>query len=349
MTATEQDLLLLEKHYGGRKAFHGELHDHAATGGTSDGRHPLSHWRGAMDALKMDFAAILDHRQVRHMYLPEWDETYFICGTEPGAKISDSKAENNILHYNMIFDSPAPLEDLLHAFPEYEFEGGPEGHFRYPSFTTEHFGELIDAVKARGGFFVHPHPKQQMKSDDPLDYWFRDETGLEVFYNSMASRASQDNYVLWTTLLSMGKRLWACAGCDYHTCCSDSALTTIYATERRNAAYMPHLRVGDFVCGPVGIKMCIGDTVMGGQCDFTGQRLVLSVGDFHRVVKNPEHNYRLDLRDDRGVLYHTLIPCDKETVLACNVNADSRYVWAEVFDENQNLRIAIGNPIWNAK
>lgn len=345
MNASEQDILHLEALYKDRKAFHGELHDHAATGGTSDGKRNLDHWKGAMEALHMDFGAILDHKQVRHMYLPEWEDGLFIGGTEPGTAITDSKAENKQVHYNMIFSSPEPLEDLLAHFPEFEFTGGSEGHFRYPKFTTERFCELIDAVKARGGFFVHPHPKQLMVSDDPLDYWFRDETGIEVFYGNLRNRHTANNYALWTSLLSLGKRVFACAGGDGHACAADTALTTIYAEEHASASYISHLRKGDFICGPVGIKMCIGDTKMGGMCDFDRQRLVLSVADFHRSVVNPAHHYRVVLLNDRGVVFSTEISVTEPSYLAFDVSP-CRFYRVEVFDTTQNLRIAIGNPIW---
>ena len=347
MRTTEQDILHLAHLYADRRPFFGELHDHADTGGTSDGKRTLAHWKGAMEALKMDFAAILDHRQVRHMYLPEWEDGLFICGTEPGTVIDDSPAEKKSVHYNMIFDSPEPLEDLLAAFPEFEFTGGPEGHFNYPHFTTERFGELIDAVKARGGFFVHPHPKQLMVSDDPLAYWFRDETGIEVFYGNLANRHTANNYALWTDLLAAGKRVWACAGGDGHKCCADIALTTIYAEDYADAAYLPHLRVGDFVCGPVGIRMCVGDTLMGGRAPLVGGRLVLSVSDFHRSVKFTDHEYRVDLLTDSGVVYSRPVSCEEPNYIAIDTKAAAFYR-AEVFDVTRGLRIAIGNPIWNA-
>ena len=37
MIATQTEKQLLDQLYDGRRAFHGELHDHANTGGTSDG------------------------------------------------------------------------------------------------------------------------------------------------------------------------------------------------------------------------------------------------------------------------------------------------------------------------
>ena len=346
METNECDVMQLQSLYQNCSAFHGELHDHSASGGTSDGKRPLMHWLGAMEALGMDFAAILDHKQVRHMYLPEWEDGVFIAGTEPGAVISDSLAEEPRIHYNMLFEAPTQLEDLLEEFPEFEFTGGQEGHFEYPPFTRDRMRELIDAVKARGGLWVHPHPKQKMISDDPMEYWFADETGIEVFYRDFRHPYTEENYALWTTLLSMGKRLWACAGCDMHACAHDTALTTVYATERKNAAYFTRLRRGDFTCGAVGIQMCIGDTPMGGRCDFAGKRLVLSVGDFHCSVKNELHQYRVDLLNDRGLVCSQEISCAETAYLAIDAE-DCKFYRAEVFDTTENLRIAIGNPIWN--
>lgn len=348
MFATEAELLHLNTLYQDRTPFHGELHDHSASGGTSDGKRPLMHWRGAMEALGLDFAAILDHKQVRHMYLPEWEDGVFIGGTEPGAHhIVDIPVEKNTIHYNMIFEGPKPLEELLSEFSEYEFTGGPEGHFRYPSFTKARLCELIDAVKKKGGFFVYPHPKQVTVSDDPLHYWFCDEIAMEVFYMSMDSQYTKDNYQLWTDLLSLGKRVWASAGCDKHACASDGALTTIYAEEKKNASYISHLRMGDFVCGPVGIRMCVGDTLMGGNCKFGKDRLILSIGDFHKSVKNSEHTYRVDLISDQGVVCSREFSCEDGINLAIDTSADAKFYRAEVFDLNRDLRIAIGNPIWN--
>ena len=346
MHISKREIEHIESLYANRKPFHGELHDHANTGGTSDGQRTLSHWIGALEALKMDFAAILDHKQVRHMYEPEWEDGLFLCGTEPSAYISDSKAEHTEVHYNMLFDSPKLLEELLEEFTEYQFTGGREGHFGYPKFTRERFCHLIDRVKEKGGFFVHPHPKQLMQSEDPTQYWFRDETGIEVFYESMDSQATADNYQLWTDLLACGKRVWACAGGDGHACASDQALTTIYAEDHANAAYLPHLREGDFVCGPVGIRMCMGSTKMGGTRSFTGEKLLFSVGDFHVSVKNPEHTYRVDVLDDTGVVYSEAIDCNETQYFALETKP-CKFYRVEVFDTTRNLRIAIGNPIWN--
>ena len=337
---------VLDLLYDGRNAYHGELHDHSSSGGTSDGKRCLLHWRSAMEALEMDFATILDHRQVRHMFLPAWDDETFIGGSEPGTHISDLECESNAMHYNMVFSSPEPLMELLAEFEEYQYTGGVEGHFKYPHFTRERFCKLIDTVKEKGGFFVHPHPKQVMVSEDPLDYWFRDETGIEVFYNAMDSEHTARNYVLWTELLAAGKRVWACAGGDKHAHPDDKALTTIYAEEKSNASYLAHLRKGDFTCGSVGIRMCIGNTVTGGKCVFGGQKLITAAGDFHCSVQHPDHTYRMDILNENGIVLSREIPCDSTSCLSLETD-DCRFYRAEVWDTTLQLRIAIGNPIWN--
>lgn len=349
MTAMASDICHLDALYKERSAYWGDLHNHAATGGTSDGKLDLAGWKRALESLKLDFASILDHRQVRHMFLPEWEDGTFVCGTEPGTKITDTAATRPYMHYNMIFSSAQPLMKLLTEFPEFEYAGGPEDHFVYPEFTTARFCELIDAVKAHGGFFVHPHPKQNMKSEDPCDYWFRDETGLEVFYNGADHKFDEhtrDNYALWTQLLAKGKRVWACSGGDEHAEPTALALTTIYASGHNNAAYLEQLRVGDFVCGSVGIRMCIGETRMGGNCSFAGQRLVVSVQDFHSTVYNPSHEYRIDILNDNGIVFSAPVFCKEPAYFALNTEACAFYR-VEVFDTTEDKRIAIGNPIWN--
>jgi len=345
LPAEKEHLLHL---YENRRAWHGELHDHSASGGTSDGKCTLAEWREYLEALHMDFAAILDHRQIRHMYQPEWEDGLFIPGTEPGTAISDSKAADSHMHYNILLPDRDLLGGLLMEFPEYQFTGGVEGHFVYPEFTRERFGQLIDAVKARGGMFVHPHPKQVMVSDDPCDYWFRDETGIEVFYVSMDSEHTKANYPLWVDLLAAGKRVWACAGGDLHSKAVNTALTTVFAEEQASASYLSHLRVGDFTCGPVGVRMCIGDAVTGSAVSFDGQKLIVCVSDFHESVRFADHRYRLDIISDQGTVLSAPVSCEEDSFISLDTQ-DCAFYRAEVFDETRNLRIAVGNPIWNIR
>ena len=343
MEATKTELELLESLYEGRKPVYGEVHDHSSCG---DGKYPLMHWRGAMQALRIDFAAILDHRQVEHMYHPDWEDGVFLGGTEPGTKISDSKAEVAQMHYNMIFEGPRPLEELLEAFPEFEFTGAPDGRFNYPKFTTARMQELIAYIQSHGGVFVHPHPKQLMRSEDPLDYWFADGTGIEIVTNGIESQQTRDNYALYQALLAKGKRVWGFAGGDYHACATDSSISTIYAREKKNAAYLEALCVGDFTAGGVGIRMCVGETRMGGSTAFVGKQLIVSAGDFHRSVGNPEHRYLLEVHSDRGVEASVEFSCPEGTTLSLPAE-DRDFYRTTVTDINRNLILAYGNPIWN--
>ena len=86
---------------------------------------------------------------------------------------------------------------------------------------------------------------------------------------------------------------------------------------------------------------------MGGKCDFSGKRLVLSVKDFHKSVKNPEHTYSVKLLSDSGTVFEQEISCTEPAYFAIDTD-NVRFYRAEVFDTTANLRIAIGNPIWNA-
>ncbi len=162
----------------------------------------------------------------------------------------------------------------------------------------------------------------------------------------MDHSATEENYALWTELLRQGKRVWATAGGDKHSCARDTALTSIYAEEKTSANMIEHLRKGDFVCGAVAIQMCIGHTQMGGNCDFQNQRLVIGIEKFHRSVRNPEHTYRLDVLDDQRVVLSEKLSCMTPTYLAMDVE-ERKFYRVEIWDETRKLRIAIGNPIWN--
>ena len=111
---------------------------------------------------------------------------------------------------------------------------------------------------------------------------------------------------------------------------------------------MNHLRRGDLTCGPVGIRMCIGDTATGGKCRFEGKKLVILISDFHFTVNKPGHSFRADIIDDKGIVKSVKIRPDKENWITLDTE-DRMFYRVEVFDEDEDLRIAIGNPIWNEK
>ena len=357
-TASQADISVLEGLYKDTDAYHGELHDHAATGGTSDGKQPLEVWKTYMDAQDIDFAAIVDHRQVLHMQRDDWDNTIFVGGSEASTTITDREGVK--LHYNMTFADPAGLEAVLYAFEEFNYrvwteedrEGcGGQLHFNYPTFTAERFTQLCEAIRENGGFLsiVHPKATGYVDSENPEDAWFADFTGVEVFYTYGTDRngwISKANYGLWTGMLAADKKVYATAGNDAHDMPSVKALSTFYSTEQDASAYVELLRSGNFCSGPVGIRMCVGDTAMGGTTDFTGKRLVFSVGDFHESVYVPTHTYRVDLISDEGIVFSQEISCEETSYFAIDAE-EQKFYRVEVHDTTENSLISIGNPIWN--
>lgn len=357
-TASQEDISNLESLYAGKKAYFGELHDHAATGGTSDGKQPLSVWKHYMEVLDIDFATIVDHRQTLHMRLDDWDNSMFVGGSEPSTTITDR--EGVYMHYNMIVSNPEALENVLYQFPEFDFRiwteedragCGGQMHFAYPRFTAARFTELCEAIYANGGFvsIVHPKSDGYITSENPEDVWFREGVGIEVFYTYHGSRDSdtvKKNYALWTGLLAAGKKVYATAGNDEHNLPSVKALSTFYSTKQHADNYVELLRSGNFNPGPVGIRMAMDDTAMGGTTDFTGKRLVFSVGDFHSSVYDPTHTYRVDLISDEGVVFSQEVGCTETTYFAIDAQEVDFYR-VEVYDITSNSWLAIGNPIWN--
>lgn len=369
-------IVKLQQLYAGTMAYQGELHDHAATGGTSDGHNTLTEWLTGMQQLDMDFATIVDHKQYLHMQLPEWDNKYFIGGTEIAVGVSDLvAATQNKAHINLIFYDPMDLKAAIEAYDAYDSKGGFKAqvyaedyagtdaaklaggwHFEYlfgaTAPTKADVAKLAQITKAHNGVFVQVHPKSAsyIKSTDPLDYWFEDYTGLEVFYTYYSTRnstATKNNYKLWTDLLRLGKKVWATAGNDEHAAPSNKALSTIYSTEQDAKDFVERLSVGNFTAGPVGVQMVVGDQVMGYETDFTGKQLAFRIGDFHSTVYDPTHNYQAVLIADEKVLERWDISCEETFYYSCEADASVGYYRVEIYDVTTGEMLALGNPIWN--
>lgn len=174
------DFSLLDGLYRGRKAYYGDFHAHSDSGGTSDGKMKPEGWLLAMKEYKLDFVGLLDHKQVRHMYLDCFDEEFFVCGTEPGGSWNEPHLS---FHYLMIVPERDALMRVLEKFPDvYEFTGGTEGTYVYKRIDRDRFMQVVEAVRAEGGVVVHAHPKQVMKSEDPRDFYFGEGSVIEVMY-----------------------------------------------------------------------------------------------------------------------------------------------------------------------
>ena len=352
--------------YDGAEVRYGEMHDHTNTGPNADGFYTVEQWRQKMLEIGMDFTTIVDHRQSVHMYDPNWDSSMFIGGSEPSTRIIDHVViENNNFHYNMIFADAADLETVFKSFSGYKYKEAADGNGGTVVtywLKRQEFLDTAALVRELGGFFVAVHPKYAgyLVSNDPLDYYYGEYTGIEITTGTGGNMAYEENekaYQLWLDLLDLGKKVYATAGSDFHKLPNASALTTLYGSDRDAQAYVDIFRSGNFAPGWVGIRMAIGDTAMGGTTDFSGKRLVFSVGDMYDVAINDgysgsycyqeDHIYSVQLYDDGGLLMESQIDPSQMNYFAIDADEESKFYRVVVWDLTENTRVGVGNPIWN--
>ncbi len=348
MPITQEKYETLERLYSGRQAFYGDFHCHSNSGGTSDGKTPIEQYVEDMHKLQMDFAAIVDHRQMRHFFLPCWDEKYLICGSEPGMVLNEPGRNPAAcrLHYNMVFPDKTGLAQMLNAFPVFGFTGTVNGTFEYPSMTLEEFRSLAEYVYSIGGLLAHAHPKQVMNSEDPLDYYISDIVPLETVHESAAGFYTKKNRELWVSLLNMGKRVKTYGSSDSHGPVSNKGLTAVYAQKHFSTDIFNTIRSGDCVAGGVAIKMSIDDTPMGGVVSYQpGQRLLVKVEGFHPAHAGKDSVFCLRVYTDRGLAYAREFTCDQVQTLALPIQK-RQYYRVEITNESDNCLVALSNPIW---
>lgn len=340
------DFSALDQLYMGRVARYGDYHAHSNSGGTSDGTTLPTEWLQAKHTLKIDFVGLMDHRQVRHQYLPEFDPRFFLYGSEPAGKWIEPALS---CHYLMIFQKRESLERVLHQFPdEFQFTGGVEGHFAYIAMPRERFLAIKDAVLAEGGAFVNAHPKQQIKSDDINDFYFGDGTAIEIIYTDSYSDQmnphTQANYKLWLDMLAAGMRVYNTATADAHYAPKNSGVNTVYVREPICAEYVQRLRDGDLNSGYVGIKMCLDSHPTGAIVPYKrGRKLQIKIEDVHELLFDPDKKYRVDVHTDRGIAYSAPLTMPFSLTLGAKKR---RFYRVEVLREEDGGPAAIGNPIF---
>ena len=345
------DFSALEAHYADKIARYGDFHAHSASGGTSDGKTTPEDWLCAMEQLHIDFVGLMDHRQVRHMYLDAFTPEHFLYGTEPAMSWNEPYTA---CHYLMIFQNLGDTEAILEQYPEvYDYEGGVEGHFVYKRIDFEKFLEIGQAVLARGGAFVNAHPMQQIKSDSIDHFDFGDRTAIETIYTGNHPEPlnphTVDNYKLWLKMLNAGKRIYNTATADAHGAPTNSGINTVYTLDPICAEYVQRLREGDLNAGCVGIQMTLGNfkgfVPMGGTIPYADDlTLCLRVADGHPLRFGDPAEYRVDIFSDEGLAYSaplTALP------FTCAIKAENRRFYrVEVIREEDGSPAAIGNPIW---
>ncbi|MBE6591746.1 MAG: hypothetical protein E7646_06865 [Ruminococcaceae bacterium] len=342
------DFSELDQYYQNTKPYRGDLHCHSACGGTSDGNFPLEQYAERMDKISMDFAVIVDHRQMRGFFLPCWDDTRFIIGTEPGTYFTDLK--NPIcatFHYNMLFPHKYGLAMVLANFPEFGFKGDElTGKFGYPSFTKERFYELCEYVNSIGGIMVHAHPAILMASEDPEDYYLGENSFIETLIWGYGSHGAMRSYDLWTKLLSMSKHVYASSGSDSHSDPANRAPATFYLSKKDSATFFEKMKKGDFAPGALGIKMTVGGHPMGSRIAYReGMRLCLRVDDFYAPAFNENTTYEITVITDKGVAYRGCFDGSLPQALEMEVQKRAFYR-VLVRDITHNYIMSISNPVW---
>lgn len=338
-----ESLAPLDAAYENRKVFYCDFHCHSNSGGTSDGKTPIEEYVAGMDRLGVDCAAIVDHRQMRHFFLPCWDEKKMICGTEPSARIAGRPAA---MDYTMIFPDKTGLAQVMDAFPEYAYTGGIEGNYRYTGFTLERFRELGEFIYGIGGLLSHAHPMQLPGSGDPSDYFFSEHIATETVHVDVNAFATRQNHILWTGMLQQGKRVRTHGSSDSHGPVSNRGLTTVYAEDHDSAAIFRQIRSGNCTAGGVGIRMCIDSCPMGSSLPYQdGRRLYLRVADFHFAHHKPDTVYALKVYTDAGLAYVQEFDGRDPIALVLPVKT-RRFYRCEVWNESDRLPVAFSNPIW---
>ena len=380
--ADDADTALLEALYSGRKLYQGELHDHADTSvgssaGTSDGYVEIDKWYDQMEELGMDFAASLDHCQASHIDVPEWDKSKLIYGSEASSSIPSKIGGRNTFHYDMLFKTKEQFESVLNAFPKFRYLNPSNGNvswtenldpehwpdrtnngrkeFVYWNATRAEFKSLIQTVQAAGGFFNMPHPLTYATNNGNVDDYYFDVPGIgfHVFYGDRSYDTRM--YDAWRELLAKGYRVYATAGYDVHKNLSNKCLTSIYgplSADIDKGDLIQVLSSGDFAAGSAGIRMCVGNTTMGGETSFTGKRVVIDVDAVHTQVNEPSHRYRIDVISDRGVIFSREFAVGQDgsmpgVEIAFDADDSVSFYRTVLSDMTTSRRVAVGNPIWN--
>ena len=357
-TAGAEDVAALEKLYEGRVAYHGDMHAHTNSGGNSDGNVAIEEWPELMEKVSLDFAAIVDHCQTLHMRAPSWDDKLYIVGSESGGWVHSVKEgqSNQKFHANYLFTDLEGMENFLNEYPLFFAYFQETGLFKSNgngiAFTREDMAKIAASVRENGGLLVFNHPKladNGPTSEELMDFWWADETGFETLYGYADKyyAAGMEAYKVWVQLLDAGKRIWATAGSDTHRNPRTTALTTVYSTEQSGKVYMSYIREGDFNPGPMGIRMAIGDTLMGGKGSFEGQKVIFSVGDFHEVALENGDQFRAVLLDDTGEVFSQVFTAGETVFFSTEAQADKRFYRVEIYTVATDTLVGIGNPIWN--
>lgn len=344
----DADFSALENYYLNRKPFYCDMHVHSKSGGTSDGWVDIADWPKEMAEQKVDFVAIADHRQMRHFFLPEFDDTKFFYANEPEALLKEKNVKFDKLHYNMIFPDKYGLKKVLEKFSDkYEFSGDElTGSFIYKDFTHAELSAVAEYISKIGGMFVHAHPMAMLVSDDIENFCFGDKSYIEIFSDDYSGALSVNNWKLWTKLINLGKKVYNISGSDSHAHCKNSCVNVVYAEEKINSSLYPYFKKGDFSSGGMGVKMMLGKTAMGGTATFNeNDNLLIVIDDLFEVYKDKNKRFLVNVITDKGIAYSCRYDAKEKLKIALK-SKERKFYRVEVIDLDYRTPFGVSNPIW---
>ena len=323
------ELLQLQQTYSDTLQMTGQLHDQINA--IAD----LQAWKQQMDAAGIDFVSCLEDSEIKYISSGSWDSTSFVGGVEAKFTVDGKK-----LHANLLFASLQDMEAVLTSSSAFIYKNGV---ISTNTLTQAGFAQLIGQVQSAGGVVLLAHPKQQglIDSADAMDYWFADGMALDVF----SGNDFEQNYKLWTDLLTEGKRVWAAASNAGAPNGKGNALT-LYAAGKSAQQIQSRLISGDYVCGPIGMQMAVGNAYMGASGSFAEQKLVLIVDEAAPGVLTNGHTYRVDLITKTGVI-ESWSYNGRAIMKVMDADVNQAFYRLEVVDETAGQRVVVGNPIWN--
>lgn len=323
------ELLQLQQTYDETQQLTGQLHDRVS------GEADLQAWKQQMDTTGIDFVSCLENGQVKYISGENWDSASFIGGVEAQFTVDGKKVDANLL-----FASLEEMEAVLTSGNGFTYSNGA---ITTKTLTGDGFANLIEQVRGAGGVVLMAHPKEQglIESPDAMDYWFADGMAIDVF----AGDAFEQNYKLWTDLLTEGKRVWAAAS-NAGAPNGKANVLTVYAAEKSAQQIQARLISGDYACGSIGMQMAVGNAHMGASGSFAEQKLALIVDEATPGVLKNGHTYRVDLITKTGVKESW--PYNGRAVMkVMDADVNQAFYRLEVVDETTGQRIALGNPVWN--
>jgi len=208
--------------------YRGDLHVH--TEYSHDSSVPVAEWIAAAVTAGLDFLAITDHRNVDHLFDPDWhsDEVLLLSGIEwggPGHGNIFGLRTDNTCDYN-------DFDQVIASWTRARLQGAVQ--------SVNHYGD--DAEYWDGFFAERPEALQLLDAFEVWNTWW----GVEVGTN----RSSIDR---WDELLDEGHHLAAVGGSDTHYILFPLGFptTVVHATSLTPLAVLEGIRKGrTYICNP---------------------------------------------------------------------------------------------------